>query len=181
MEGSRPTSKLLLSCLVHLFGVTDIHLTESCVILSLRYSIIVSFTLENQGLRGIMTNYGYSLPDAEHTRRQSIWFTGGTIEPADEDEESIEAWKKVFGANAAEEKSEENPQCAEKAKLLAQKILLGAVSEPMDEYGVIGFHLCRPIGGHSSAFCDVVYMDNDLRVMKGHSGSVYVFKRTEFH
>ena len=117
-----------------------------------------------------MTNYGYSLPDPEHTRRQSIWFTGGTIEPADEDEESVKAWKRVFGANAAEEKT----------KLLAQKILLGAVSEPMDENGVIGFHLCRPIGGRASAFCDVVYMDNDLRVMKGHSGSVYVFKRTGF-
>ncbi|KAL7456748.1 hypothetical protein ACHAWC_008218 [Mediolabrus comicus] len=145
------------------------------------YNIIVSFTLENQGhLRGIMTNYGYALPDPEHTRRQSIWFTGGTIEPADEDEESIEAWKRVFGANETEGKSEENSQCAEKAKLLAQKILLGAVSEPMDENGVIGFHLRNPIGGHSSAFCDVVYMDNDLRVMKGHSGSVYVFKRTGF-
>jgi hypothetical protein len=136
-----------------------------------------------------MTNYGYALPDPEHTRRQSIWFTGGTIEPADEDEESIEAWKRVFGANETEGKSEENSQCVEKArlleqnekaKLLAQKILLGAVSEPMDENGVIGFHFCRPIGGHSSAFCDAVYMDNDLRVMKGHSGSVYVFKRTGF-
>ena len=53
-----------------------------------------------------MTNYGYAVPDPEHSRRQSIWFTGGTIEPADEDKESVKAWKKVFRANATEEKSE---------------------------------------------------------------------------
>ena len=63
---------------------------------------------------------------------------------------------------------------------MAQNILLGAVSEPMDEEGTIGFHLKRPIGGHSSAFCDIVYMDDDVRVMKGHSGSIYLFQRAVF-
>ena len=133
-----------------------------------------------------MTNYGYALPDPDQlsSRRQSIWFTGGTIEPADEDEESIRAWKKVFGASAVEEEEdrskEKNPRDTEKARCLAKNILLGAVSEPMDENGVIGFHLKRPVGGHGSAFCDIVYLDDDLRVMRGHSGSVYVFKRTGF-
>jgi hypothetical protein len=127
-----------------------------------------------------MTNYAYTLPDPSLPRRLSIWFTGGTIEPADEDEESLRAWKKVFGT--LHDKSEDHPrgQGVGKARQLAQNILLGAVSEPMDEKGIIGFHLKRPIGGHGSAFCDIVYTDDDMRVMRGHSGSVYVFKRTVF-
>lgn len=75
--------------------------------------------------------------------------------------------------------SDENEdQGADEARHTAQNILLGAVSEPMDESGTIGFHLKRPIGGHSSAFVDLIYMDDDIRVMRGHSGSVYLFKRT---
>ena len=145
------------------------------------YNIIASFTIEGQdgdkALRGIMTNYAYTLPDPSLPGRLSIWFTGGTIEPAAEDEESVRAWKKAFGT--LEDNSED--QGADKALHLAQHILLGAVSEPMDEKGVIGFHLKNPIGGHGSAFCDIVYKDNDMRVMRGHSGSVFVFKRTEFN
>lgn len=128
-----------------------------------------------------MTNYAYTLPDPSVPGRLSIWFTGGTIEPADEDEESVRAWKKVFGFRQSDKRDKcEGPEGAEEARQMAQHILLGAVSEPMDEEGVIGFHFKRPIGGHSSAFCDIVYMDDDMRVMKGHSGSVYVFKRTAF-
>ncbi|KAK1738377.1 putative plastid-lipid-associated protein [Skeletonema marinoi] len=149
------------------------------------YNIIASFTIEAQdghkALRGIMTNYAYTLPDPSVPGRLSIWFTGGTIEPADEDEESVRAWKKVFGFRQSDKRDKcEGPEGAEEARQMAQHILLGAVSKPMDEEGVIGFHLKRPIGGHSSAFCDIVYMDDDMRVMKGHSGSVYVFKRTAF-
>ncbi len=118
---------------------------------------------------------------ASRERRLSIWFTGGTIEPADEDAESIRAWKRLFGTLQSG-KSED--QGADEALHTAQNILLGAVSESesMDEGGTItiGFHLNlnRPIGGHDSAFVDLIYMDDDIRVMRGHSGSVYLFKRT---
>ena len=43
-----------------------------------------------------MTNYAYTLPDPSVPARLSIFFTGGTIEPADEDAESVKAWKQVF-------------------------------------------------------------------------------------
>ena len=48
----------------------------------------------------------------------------------------------------------------------------------MDEAGMIGFYLKRPLGGHDLASVDLIYMDDDIRVMRGHSGSVYLFKRT---
>lgn len=148
-------------------------------------------------MRGILTNYGYALPDPTHPNRKSIWFTGGTIESAQD--HSLDEWKRIFGATtASKDKSNEiaedqadgasssasNRSCkqtsfaeAEKARMLASKIMLGAVHEPMDSRGVVGFHLKRPIGGHGSAYCDVIYMDEDVRIMRGHSGSIYVFKK----
>lgn len=151
-----------------------------------QYSIIASFTIEGssetssfvipsqprEALHGIMINYGYCLPDPDHPDRKSIWFTGGTIEPADENR--LDEWKKVFGTKtditAATNEGDE-------AKALASKILLGIVHEEMDEKGIIGYHLNKPIGGHGLAYVDVVYIDDDLRIMRGHSGSVYVLKR----
>ena len=135
-----------------------------------------------------MTNYGYALPDLNIPNRKSIWFTGGTIEPACEDDESIQEWKKLFGASSygSTEKEEVRPEAdadrihiteAERARHLASKILLGAVLEPMDDNGTIGFHLRHPIGGHGSAYCDVVFMDDEFRVMRGLSGSIYVFRK----
>jgi len=32
----------------------------------------------------------------------------------------------------------------------------------------------RPIGGHGDVFCDVLYMDDTLRITQGHHGSVFV-------
>ncbi|KAL9186255.1 hypothetical protein ACHAXT_005493 [Thalassiosira profunda] len=142
-------------------------------------TIIASFTIEDKRkkpLRGILTNYGYSLPDPTHPNRKSIWFSGGTIEPADDD--SLDDWMKVFGSSAEVDRATGNAAIdAEKARSLASKIFLGAVPEPIDEDGVVGYHLHRPIGGHGAAYVDLVYMDDELRIMRGHSGSVYVFKR----
>eukprot|EP00579_Thalassiosira_antarctica_P025844 CAMPEP_0202024768 /NCGR_PEP_ID=MMETSP0905-20130828/54838_1 /ASSEMBLY_ACC=CAM_ASM_000554 /TAXON_ID=420261 /ORGANISM="Thalassiosira antarctica, Strain CCMP982" /LENGTH=611 /DNA_ID=CAMNT_0048587491 /DNA_START=40 /DNA_END=1875 /DNA_ORIENTATION=- len=167
------------------------------------FNIIASFTIEDTAeitssedaiqvqskkpLRGILTNYGYVLPDPTLSDRKSIWFTGGTIEPAGDD--SLDEWKKIFGSNSEDSvtKESKSPEIdtsksqstieAEKARTLASKILLGAVHEPMNNQGTVGFHLNKPIGGHGSAYCDIVYMDDELRVTRGHSGSIYVFKR----
>lgn len=151
------------------------------------YNIVASFTIEDSGetsstqkLRGIMTNYGYALPDPVHPDRKSIWFSGGTIEPADDDQ--LDQWMKIFGSTdpikTPEDVTSKNLSIeAEMAKSLASRILLGAVSEPVDDNGTVGFHLNKPIGGHGSAFVDVVYMDDELRVMRGNAGSIYVFKR----
>ena len=169
----------------------------------LQNSIIASFTIEDTAeitssedaiqehckkpLRGILTNYGYVLPDPTLPDRKSIWFTGGTIEPAGDD--SLDEWKKIFGSTLVNSVTKESMSPgidisksqstieAEKARTLASKILLGAVHEPMNNQGTVGFHLNKPIGGHGSAYCDIIYMDDELRVMRGHSGSIYVFKR----
>ena len=167
---------------------THIHLTVYLVINPF-YSIIASFTIEGscetssyvisdqpkEALHGIMINYGYCLPDPDHPDRKSIWFTGGTLEPADENR--LDEWKKVFGTNSGNAAATNEVDEAKKANALASKILLGIVHEEMDEKGIIGYHLNKPIGGHGLAYVDVVYIDDDLRIMRGHSDSVYVLKR----
>lgn len=149
-------------------------------------SIIASFTIEQgthndddtaQGkqkkLKGLLTTYGYTLPDPLNPNRKSIWFTAGTIEPADG--ASLESWKELFGEKHSSDSA--RTQYTEKARSLASEILLGAVQEPMDEHGTASFYLTHPIGGHGYAYCDVVFMDRDIRIMRGHSGSVLVFRR----
>jgi hypothetical protein len=63
----------------------------------------------------------------------------------------------------------------ERANVLAARVLLGAqVPEILEEDGTMRFSLKRPIGGHDSVFVDVIYMDDKLRIMCGHQGSLYV-------
>jgi hypothetical protein len=70
------------------------------------------------------------------------------------------------------------PSLSERAKLLAAKLLLGAtVPQGMEEDGSMNFKLRRPVGGHGSAYVDMLYLDDTLRIMQGHHGSVYVMAR----
>ena len=87
--------------------------------------------------------------------------------------EDLEEWKRVFDSTCAP-----NRDLREYANTLAAKLLLGALlPEDMDSDGTMSFVLKRPIGGHGSAFVDIVYMDEDLRIMRGHHGSLYICTR----
>ena len=123
-------------------------------------------------IRGILTNQGYAVPDPDTPNRLSIWFSGGSLEVQDEPND-LEEWKKIFDFTSAP-----NRDLREYANILAAKLLLGALlPEEMEPDGAMSFVLKRPIGGHGAAFCDIVYMDEDLRVMRGHHGSLYVCTR----
>lgn len=123
-------------------------------------------------LRGIITNYGYFLPDPDVPNRISIWFTGGSLEVNDE-QNDLDEWKRIFHHDRVPKRN-----LREHARVLAAKILLGArVPETMEEDGTMSYWLERPIGGHGFAFCDVLYLDETLRIMRGHHGSIFVFAR----
>lgn len=156
-------------------------------------SIVVAFTIEpnqtrtgrkvlqnqkqdeyviRRPIRGIMTNYGYLLPDPEVPNRLSIWFTGGTLEVNDE-ENDLDEWKRIFDDSTVPKRD-----MREFARLLAAKVLLGAnASDVVEADGSMSYTLTRPIGGHGSAFCDVLYLDDSLRIVRGHHGSLYVFSK----
>ena len=115
---------------------------------------------------------GYAVPDPDVPNRLSIWFSGGSLEVQDESKD-LEEWRRLFDATCAP-----NRCILESAKVLAAKVLLGAIlPEEMGKDGSMSFVLKRPIGGHGSVYCDIVYMDENLRITRGHHGSVYVCTR----
>lgn len=151
------------------------------------YHIVTAFTIEpghalqafpdapnkdvTRPIKGIMTTYGYSLPDPDVPNRHSIWFTGGKLQP-NNDPADIKAWNHLFALHPPKH------TFGEKAKLLAVKLLMGAtVPNGMDANGQMNFAFTRPIGGHGVAYIDVIYMDGTVRVVRGHRGTVMAFSR----
>ena len=123
-------------------------------------------------IRGILTTQGYSIPDPTIPNRLSIWFSGGSLEVQDE-EKDLEEWEKIFNVSSAP-----NRDIREYANSLAAKLLLGAhIPDKLEPDGTLRFDLKRPIGGHGAVFCDVIYKDDNLRIMHGHHDSVYVCVR----
>jgi hypothetical protein len=149
------------------------------------YHVVTAFTIEPtlasypdapnkdvvRPIKGIMTTYGYSLPDPNTPNRHSIWFTGGRIEP-NNDPSDIAAWKKLFALHPPKH------SFGEKAKLLAVKLLMGAtVPEEMAADGSMEYAFTRPLGGHGMAYIDVIYLDDSMRIVRGHRGTTFVFSR----
>ncbi|KAG7352113.1 plastid lipid-associated PAP/fibrillin family protein [Nitzschia inconspicua] len=149
------------------------------------YHIVTAFTIEPslasfpdapnkdvvRPIKGIMTTYGYSLPDPNTPNRHSIWFTGGRIEPNNEASDTA-AWKRLFSLHPPKH------SFGEKAKLLAVKLLMGAtVPEEIAEDGSMEYTFTRPLGGHGMAYIDVIYLDDSMRIVRGHRGTTFVFSR----
>ena len=123
-------------------------------------------------IRGIMTNLGFMLPDPKMPNRMSVWFTEGQLEVNDE-EEDLKEWQRIFDNRGAPKRA-----LRERAHILAAKLFLGAdVPDQMDEDGTMRYELKRPIGGHGLAYTDVLYLDDDLRILRGHHGQIYVCAR----
>ena len=163
------------------------------------YNIVTAFSIEPASplfgenspnatvarpIRGIMTTYGYILPDPSTPNRLSVWFTGGTVEV--DDEGDADEWKRIFGGSSAAAAANAGPMApprpgpslSERAKMLAAKLLLGAtVPHEMEDNGSMQFQLKRPVGGHGSTYVDTIYLDDTLRIMQGHHGSLFVMAR----
>jgi len=148
VKGSASTYNLSLSCRPEHFAC---------------YSIVVAFTVQpnervTKPLQGVMTNYGYVLPDPNTPNRLTVFFTGGLLEPNDETD--VEEWKRVFGEDAPKR------HLTERARLLAAKLLLGAnTSDTMEEDGSMSYFLKRPIGGHGSTYVDVSTVAVSVQVL----------------
>ena len=149
------------------------------------YHIVTAFTIEpasaafpnspnkdvRRPIKGIMTTYGYCLPDPNVMNRHSIWITGGRIE-SNNNPSDISDWHRLFSLHPPKH------SFGEKAKLLAVKLLMGAtVPESINKDGSMEYTFTRPIGGHGIAYVDLVYLDETLRIVRGHRGTIFVFSR----
>lgn len=171
------------------------------------YDIVVAFTIQaNQTrrgtkptgdsnefviprpIRGLMTNHGYMVDDPDNPNRSSIWFSGGSIEVQDEIADA-EIWKQIFDESLAPRRD-----TAATANMLAAQLLLGAhtstsstsivaSANPNEDCQVeetvpiMSYFFKRPIGGHGEVYCDVLYVDETLRITQGHRGSIFVSTR----
>lgn len=148
-------------------------------------SIIAAFTIEppqpddptapNQDvrrpIRGLMTTHGYTLADPDRPNRHSIWITGGEIKPNADPQDVLE-WKRLFALHPPKH------TLGEKAKLLALQWLMGAtVPNQMSDDGKMEYSFSKPLGGHGKAFIDTLFVDETLRIVRGHRGTTFVFSR----
>ena len=128
------------------------------------------------------------LPDPRTPDRLSVWFTGGTLEPAADDGRDLEEWGRIFteGNFHSHCKGKRGGGGAlpplhflkQRAWALAARIFMGAeIPNRMEANGSMAYYLHRPVGGHGTSYVDVLYLDNTLRVLRGHHGTVYVFAR----
>lgn len=130
-----------------------------------------------------MTNHGYMVADPCVPQRSSIWFSGGSIEVQDEVND-VEIWNQLFDESLAPRRD-----MRAMANLLAAKVLLGAYTtttpgendtgsdDPNEAASNMNYFFKRPIGGHSEVYCDALYEDETLRIIRGHRGSIFVFNR----
>ena len=143
-------------------------------------------------VRAVMSVKGYILPDPETKNRLTVWFTGGCLGPAqlpsdgddtDDEEEhnntegdkygGFDEWNSIFG------KGKWRKAISERARGMAAKILLGVdAPSKMEDNGQLSYSLNRPVGGHGKAYIDVLYLDDDLLIMKGHHGTIYAMARS---
>ena len=148
-------------------------------------SIVVNITIEPQDTEGrpeadgqdgmpqsklhaIMSNSGYMLPDSTTNNRFQVWFTGGSLRPAEGVD--MDAWSDVFH----QDRREASRTLGDRAKVLAAKLLLGAeIPHGMGADGSMSYRFHRPIPGH----IDVLYTDETLQVLKGNRGTVMVQSR----
>lgn len=154
------------------------------------YNIVSAFTIESspaafpnapnknvrRPIKGIMTTFGYVLPDPQVPNRLSIWFTGGQIRPNNDVNDQRE-WKRLFAHSQTGSRT-----MGEKVRCLAANLLMGAqVPTEMKEDGTMEYTFTRPLGGHGVAYMDVIYLDSSLRVCRGHRGTLFVFARIPDH
>lgn len=81
-------------------------------------------------------------------------------------------WEDIF---APEDNWNRRTSVADYAKALAAKIMLGAeIPDKMEDDGSMSYKLNRPIGGHGVAYVDILYLDQDMRILRGNRGSLFV-------
>jgi hypothetical protein len=152
-------------------------------------------------LRAIIAVKGYVLPDPHIPNRLTVWFTGGKLCPAtlasnedEEDEYDEESPKKAAIKNEIDDNDEYGgfeewtalfskgkwrKTLGERARAMAAKLLLGAdIPNKMEEDGHMEYSLHRPVGGHSKVYVDVLYLDEDILIMRGHRGTIYAMARS---
>jgi hypothetical protein len=130
----------------------------------------IHFTIEGSGIKGVLQNNGYTLPNPSEDNRYTCWFTGGRCYALNG--EDVKQWRDVFGSEAPKLK------LRERFNLWMAKMIMGAEpSEGMLEDGSLEFLLKKPIGGHKIAYQQVIYLDDETKITRGNRGTICAVSR----
>ena len=120
--------------------------------------------------QGIMTSFGYCLPDPGHSNRLRVclpavaWSATTTL-----------IWN--IGRPSSARAHQNRRKISSRARVTMAKVALGAHPPEecggLDDDGTISFTLHRPM----AAWVDVLYMDSNMRCAKSQNGTVYMFAR----
>lgn len=171
------------------------------------YDVVTAFTIEprdpkkygrgdpnhqiDRPLEGLMTTKGFALPNPDVPNRMTVWFTEGSIEVVDSDDQ--QRWKRIFdpsndssGTGSFNSSHDGHRQGKELRTHYHGVPVLAPPSSGSSEKetitvvepdGRISFKLSSPIGGQDRSHIDVLYLDESMRVMKSNRGDVFVFAR----
>lgn len=168
--------------------VIHMFLTVQCMFMQRNASsIVTAFTIEpknekfpphtpndmvDEPILGLMTTYGYVIPNPKMPNRLSVWFSGGSIE-VNSDEER---WRKAFDQSASPK-----PTLTKMSRIFGAKVQIGASpAEEMESDGKMSYELSRPLGGHDKCYIDILYLDETLRISRANTGAVYVCARVPY-
>lgn len=132
----------------------------------------VHFTVQKNGVRGVLQMDGYTIPSRTHPNRYDVWFTGGRCYALDaHDESTARKWQEIFGT--------ELPPLSikQKIQLWIAKLIFGAEpAKGMQQDGSLTYKLTKPMGG---AYQQVLFLGDSWRVTLGNAGTVVVVSRME--
>lgn len=119
---------------------------------------------------------GFTVPNPSEANRYSIWFTGGRIYALNG--QDPQKWRDIFGTELGLPPPKSKLKKRERFQLWIAKMMMGATpSDGILEDGSLAYAMKKPIGGHNTAYQQVLYLDDDTRITEGNRGTVVVVSR----
>ena len=139
------------------------------------HDIWVDFTIADDAvppLKGIVRNLGVCEPYGDDSLQ--VRFTGGILTP--QPDTNLEAWKQVFG-NQAPASKEVKTSLKERLTGVFLRLMFGLVPPEAinPKTGEVRFKMQRSPKGK----LQILYLDEELRITKGHRGTVLVCDRQD--
>jgi len=130
------------------------------------YDLLITFRCDD-GLQGVMENFGECYADDKKGDRVSVRFTGGCMRPAESAD--LGQWRARFRDGKAPK-----PTLGQRVQKWLAKRLIGL--EPpggMAQNGTLTYSMKRAPEG----YLDVLFLDEDFRITRGNRGSVVIAER----
>lgn len=127
-------------------------------------------------VQAILNFKGYSLPDPIIPQRHTVWLAEGCVQTVSSQRQHEVNWKRVFsGVPAGEPAMSSTFSTKPPVYDFLDSDSNGAPVGTNDHD--LAFRFQCPFGGPGVAHVDTLYIDDSLRIVQGHRGSLFVFSK----